>query len=172
MSEDAGIVPRTVATVRRSNHSARSFPQLGLDLIHNLLDIIHCRLDLIPSHHQLCSHLPMNKYSTHYPTDFLPKSSNSSSQKQQFIFPKAAIHLSKNSNLSSEKFQFIFPRAAIRLLVTRSLPINSNKQSSNHPYIHFPIIQHDIFPSPAINLSITWSLIFSLQAVNILFTNS
>jgi hypothetical protein len=81
-------------------------------------------------------------------------------------------HLSKNSNSSSEKFQFIFPRAAIRLLVTRSLPINSNKQSSNHPYIHFPIIQHYIFPSPAINLSITWSLIFSLQAVNILFINS
>jgi hypothetical protein len=68
------------------HNSARSYPQ-------SAIDIIHCRLDLIPSHHQLCSHLPMNKYSTHYPTDFLPKSSNSSSQEQQFIFPKAAILL-------------------------------------------------------------------------------
>ncbi len=37
VSEDAGIEPRTVATlalaVRRSNHSARSHPQIRLDLI-------------------------------------------------------------------------------------------------------------------------------------------
>jgi hypothetical protein len=50
-SEDAGIKPRTVATaalaVRRSNHSARSHPQIRLDLIHTRLDLIHSRLDLI-----------------------------------------------------------------------------------------------------------------------------
>jgi hypothetical protein len=40
VSEDAGIEPRTVATlalaVRRSNLSARSYPQSRLDLVHTL----------------------------------------------------------------------------------------------------------------------------------------
>ncbi len=56
LSENAGIGPRTVATLaltaRRSNHSARSQPLLDLihtrlDLIHTRLDLIHTRLDLI-----------------------------------------------------------------------------------------------------------------------------
>ncbi len=41
MSEDAGIEPRTIATlalaVRRSHHSARSHPQTRLDLIKCIL---------------------------------------------------------------------------------------------------------------------------------------
>ncbi len=51
VSEDAGIEPRTVATmalaVKRSIHSARSHLHNWLDLIHNRLDLIHTRLDLI-----------------------------------------------------------------------------------------------------------------------------
>ncbi len=45
VSEDAGIEPRTVATLaltaRRSNHSVRSHPPVRLDLIHTQLNLIH-----------------------------------------------------------------------------------------------------------------------------------
>jgi hypothetical protein len=58
VSEDAGIKPRTVASlvlaVRHSNQSTSSHPPLGListntrlDLIHTRLCLIHTRLDLI-----------------------------------------------------------------------------------------------------------------------------
>jgi hypothetical protein len=50
VSEDAGIKPRTVATlalaVLCSNHSA-ILSTIRLDLIHTLLDLIHTQLDLI-----------------------------------------------------------------------------------------------------------------------------
>ena len=68
MSEDAGIEPRTVATLaltaadRRSNHSARCHPQLArahpqLDRSHPQLARAHpqTRLDLIPKLGQISS---------------------------------------------------------------------------------------------------------------------
>jgi hypothetical protein len=55
----------------------------------------------------------MNKYSTHYPTDFLPTGSSQPSQEQPFILPRAAIHLPKSSNSSFQKQQFIYQKTAI-----------------------------------------------------------
>jgi hypothetical protein len=52
VSEDAGIEPRTVVilqlTARRSNHLARSHPQLAIDLNHTWLDVNHAfKYDLL-----------------------------------------------------------------------------------------------------------------------------
>ncbi len=54
VSEDAGIEPRTVATLaltaRRSNQSARSHPLSKISsTVHTQLDLIHTQLDLIHS---------------------------------------------------------------------------------------------------------------------------